>query len=252
MGTARQQAGRAAPRSPQPLGEHAPRSARVYGAAADHCNRAALGCWDRSAPQRCRGYDLRPARPRSISAALQGHQPFLLPARSARPDGSFIDVAAEHYREDLAEPGEGGVRRIAHRLLGIWPHRRHPASGPGQPHYLGAYPHEIKNVNEQRASVHQVEGARQQPGVPGVLGHDSCLASPCAAANCAAVAACAASASKPTTRPPGDTRSAIRPRMPRGPQPRSIARCPGRRPTQSSSAGSMAPILAEPRRKDPR
>jgi len=34
-------------RSPGPLGEHARRAARTYGAAADHYDLAPLGCWDR-------------------------------------------------------------------------------------------------------------------------------------------------------------------------------------------------------------
>ena len=58
--------------------------------------------------------------------------------------------------------------------------------------------------------------------------------SPRPAANSAAIAACAGSASRPTTRPPGATRSASMSRMPRGPHPRSITACPGRRPTRSS------------------
>lgn len=54
--------------------------------------------------------------------------------------------------------------------------------------------------------------------------------SPCLAANSAAMAVCAGSASRPTTRPAGATRPASRSKIPRGPQPRSIALCPGRRP----------------------
>jgi ubiquinone/menaquinone biosynthesis C-methylase UbiE len=46
-GTSQQQAGGGAAQSSGPLGEHARRAARVYGAAADHYDRAALGFWDR-------------------------------------------------------------------------------------------------------------------------------------------------------------------------------------------------------------
>ena len=64
--------------------------------------------------------------------------------------------------------------------------------------------------------------------------------SPRPAANSAAMAACAGSESRPTTRPAGATRPASRSRIPRGPQPRSIAPYPGRSPTRSSSAALSA------------
>ena len=64
--------------------------------------------------------------------------------------------------------------------------------------------------------------------------------SPWLAVKSAAMAVCAASASRPTTRPPGDTRPASKSTIPRGPQPRSIALCPGRKPTRSSRAAPSA------------
>ena len=88
------------------------------------------------------------------------------------PDPGIGAVAAERRREDVAEPVEGRVRRVAPAILGVRFHGRHPAAGPGQPHHLGGHVPRVGDVDQQRAGVHQVKGTRRQPGSPGIRSHD--------------------------------------------------------------------------------
>ena len=87
-------------------------------------------------------------------------------------------VAAEGHREDVAEPVEGRVRRVAPAVLGVGFHGCYPAARPGQPHHLGSHVAGVGEVDQQRAGVYQVKGTRWQSGPPGVRGHDLHTAQP--------------------------------------------------------------------------
>jgi hypothetical protein len=68
--------------------------------------------------------------------------------------------------EDVAEPVEGRVRRVAPAVLGVGFHGRDPAAGPGQPHHLGGHVCGVGEVDQQRTGVHQVKGTWWQSGSP--------------------------------------------------------------------------------------
>jgi hypothetical protein len=145
-------------------------------------------------------------------------------------------VAAKCDREDVPEPVEGRVRRVAQRMLSVWFHGRDPAARAGQPGHLGGCSAGLGRLTSRARTCTR---SKQGDGSPVFLASAVMIStplSPRAAANSAAMAVCAGSESRPTTQPAGATRTASRSRIPRGPQPRSIALCPDRRPTGSSSA----------------
>ncbi len=125
-----------------------------------------------------------PARVAGLVHLHPGFYPDIVKSRLAEElryppaDPRVGAVAAEGHREDVAEPVEGRVARVAQAMLGVGFRGRYPAAGPGQPHHLGGCAGGVGEVDQQRAGVYQVKGVRWQSGPPGVCGHDLHAAQP--------------------------------------------------------------------------
>ena len=74
-------------------------------------------------------------------------------------------VAGERGLEELAEPIERRQRRVAERRLDVRLDPDDPASWTCEPHHLGQRLEWFGEVDQQRASVHEVERAGLDPGV---------------------------------------------------------------------------------------
>ena len=108
-------------------------------------------------------YEIRADGPPGISRRVHLHsglhldifQSRLAEERRYPPADPWIGaVAAEGHGEDVAEPVEGRVRRVAPAVLGVGFHGRDPATRPGQPHHLGSYVRGVGEVDQQRAGMH--------------------------------------------------------------------------------------------------
>src|SRR5262249_49203966 len=115
-GTPQQQAGGGPAGSPGPLGEQARRAARVYGAAADHYDLAALGFWDRFGAETVSRLRLEPGQ--AVLDLCCGAGASALPAaRAVGPAGRVlgIDIAAPLLDLARAKAARQGLANIEFR-----------------------------------------------------------------------------------------------------------------------------------------
>jgi len=115
-GTPQQQAGGGTAGSPGPLGEQARRAARVYGAAADHYDLAALGFWDRFGAETVSRLRLEPGQ--AVLDLCCGAGASALPAaRAVGPAGRVlgIDIAAPLLDLARAKAARQGLANIEFR-----------------------------------------------------------------------------------------------------------------------------------------
>jgi hypothetical protein len=80
--------------------------------------------------------------------------------RQAAADECISTVHLLGAAEDLGQPVPRRMRRVAHAPTPIRFQHRDPSPRPGQPHHLGDHRRRVRDVDQQRPGMHQIEGVR--------------------------------------------------------------------------------------------